>query len=82
VQWKGGVYRGEPCHKLFFESSDGAFSGIAAVAVGRHQLVLHVIGGEDILQSSRCLVVKSLEFWFKILDHELLMDVIMGLDPF
>jgi hypothetical protein len=35
-----------------------------------------------ILQSGRCLVVKSLEFWFEILDREFLMDLIMGIDPF
>jgi hypothetical protein len=82
VQWKGGVYSGESCHKVLFESSDGAFSGIAAMAVRRHQLVLHITGGEKILQSGRCLVVESLEFWFKTLDSELLMDGIIGLDPF
>jgi hypothetical protein len=47
---------------VFFESSDGALSGILEMAVGRHQLVLHVIGGEQILQSGGRLVVKSLEF--------------------
>jgi hypothetical protein len=66
---------------VFLKSSDGAFSGIAAVAVGRHQLVLHVIGGEKVLQSGRCLVVESLEFWFETLDSEFLMDVTIGLDP-
>jgi hypothetical protein len=66
---------------VFFGSSDGAFSGIAAMAVGRHQLVLHIIGGEKILQSGRCLIVESLEFWFETLDREFLMDVIIGLDP-
>jgi hypothetical protein len=67
---------------VIFKCADGAFSGVAAVAVGRQQLVLHVIGGEKVLQSSRCLVVESLEFWFETLDSELLMDVIIGLDPF
>jgi hypothetical protein len=56
---------------MFFESSDGAFSGIAAMAVGRHQLVLHVIDGEKNLQSRRCLVVKSLEFRFESLGSEM-----------
>jgi hypothetical protein len=36
---------------VLFKSSDGAFSGIAAMAVGRHQLVLHVVGGEKNIQS-------------------------------
>jgi hypothetical protein len=52
------------------------------MAVGRHQLVLHIIGSEKILQSGRCLVVESLEILFETLDREFLMDVIIGLDPF
>jgi hypothetical protein len=53
-----------------------------SAAVGRHQLVLHVIGGEESLQSGGCLVVESLEFWFESLDREFLIDLIIGLDPF
>jgi hypothetical protein len=34
------------------------------------------------LQSGRCLVVESLELWFKTFGSEFLMDVIIGLDPF
>jgi hypothetical protein len=82
VQWKSWIDRGEPCHKVFFECLDGALSSVAAVTVGRHQLILHIIGGEKMLQSGRRLVVESLEFWFETLDSELLMDVIIGLDPF
>jgi hypothetical protein len=67
---------------VFFESSDGAFSGIAAMAVRRHQLVLHIIGGEESLQSGGCLVVESLEFRFETLDSEFLMDGIIGFDSF
>jgi hypothetical protein len=67
---------------VLFESSEGAFSGIAAMAVMRHQFVFHIIGGEKILQSGRCLVVKSLEFWFESLDSEFLMDGIICLDSF
>jgi hypothetical protein len=67
---------------VLFESSDGALIGIAAMAVRRHQLVLHIIGGEKILQIGRCLVVESLEFWFETLDSEFLMDGIIGLDSF
>jgi hypothetical protein len=70
-----------PCHKVFFESSDGSFCGVAAVALGRNQLVLHVIGGEKVLQSGRYLIVESLEFWFETLGSEFLMDVIICLDP-
>jgi hypothetical protein len=67
---------------VLFESSDGALSGVAEMAVGRHQLVFHIIGGEQKNQSGRCLVVESLEFWFETLDSEFLMDGIIGLDPF
>jgi hypothetical protein len=66
---------------VLFESLDGAFIGIAAVAVGRHQLVLHVIGGEETLHGE-CLVVESLEFRSETLDRELLMDGIIGFQPF
>jgi hypothetical protein len=61
---------------------DGSFSGVAAVTVGRNQLVLHVIGGEKGLQSGRYLVVESLKLWFETLGSDLLMDVIICLDPF
>jgi hypothetical protein len=82
MQWKGWIYRGESCNKVFFKSSDGSFSGVAAVTVGRDKLVLYIIGGEKVLQSGRCLVVESLEFWFETLGSEFLMDVIICLDPF
>jgi hypothetical protein len=62
---------------VLFESPDGAFRGVAAVAVRRHQLVIYGIGGEKILQSSRCLIVESLEFWFEALNSEFLMDGII-----
>jgi hypothetical protein len=35
---------------VFFECSDGSLSGVAAVTVGWYQLVIHVIGGEKVLQ--------------------------------
>jgi hypothetical protein len=67
---------------VFFESSDGVFSSVAEITVGRHQLILHIIGSDKMIQSGRCLVVESLEFWFETLDSEFLMDVVIGLDPF
>jgi hypothetical protein len=67
---------------VLFESSDGAFCGVAVMAVRRQQLKLHIIGGGKNLQSGRCLVVESLEFWFETLDREFLMDGIIGIDPF
>jgi hypothetical protein len=39
VQWEGGVNRGEPRHKVFLESTDGAFRGIASMAARWHKLV-------------------------------------------
>jgi hypothetical protein len=49
VQWEGGFNRGEPCHKMFFEGPDGAFRGVASMAVRWHQSVSNIIGGEEIL---------------------------------
>jgi hypothetical protein len=49
---------------------------------GGYQLVLHVIGGEKVLQSGCCLVVKCLAFWFETLGSEFLVDVIICLDLF
>jgi hypothetical protein len=82
MQWKGWIYIGEPCHKVFFKSLDGSFRGVAAVTVGRDQLVRYIIGCEKVLQSGRCLVVESLKFWFETLGSEFLMDVIICFDPF
>jgi hypothetical protein len=52
------------------------------MAVGRNQLVLHVIASEKVFQSGRCFVVKSLKFWFETLGSEFLMNVIICLDPY
>jgi hypothetical protein len=82
MQGKGWINRGEPFHKVLFKSSDGSFSGVAAVTVGRYQLVFHIIGGEKVLQSRRRLVFESLEFWFESLGNVLLVDVIICFDPF
>jgi hypothetical protein len=62
---------------VFFKSLDGSFSGVAAVAVGRNQLVRHVIGSEKVFQSGRCFVVESLKFWFETFGSEFLMNVII-----
>jgi hypothetical protein len=58
---------------------DGAFSSVAAMTVGRHQLILYVIGGKEMLQSGQCLVVERLEFWFETLGSDFLMDMIIRL---
>jgi hypothetical protein len=52
------------------------------MTVRRHQLISDIIGGEEILQSGRCLVVESLELWFETFDCELLMDAGVCSDPF
>jgi hypothetical protein len=49
VQWEGGVNRGDPGHKVFLESPDGAFRGVASMEVRWHQLVSDIIDGEEIL---------------------------------
>jgi hypothetical protein len=67
---------------VLFESSEGASSSVAAMTVGRHQLILYVIGGEEMLQSGRCLIVERLEIWFETLGSEFLMDMIIRLYPF
>jgi hypothetical protein len=56
---------------VFFEGPDGAFRGVAAMAVRRHQLAIDIIDGEENLQSYGCFVVESLDFWLETLDSEL-----------
>jgi hypothetical protein len=51
VQWKGGVNWGEPCHKVFFEGPDGAFRGVAAMALRQYQLVSDIMDGEKFLKA-------------------------------
>jgi hypothetical protein len=82
VQWEGGVNRGDPGHKVFLERPDGAFRGVAAMKVRRHQLVSDIIDGEEVLQSGGCLVVESLELWLEPLDCELLLNAVICVDPF
>jgi hypothetical protein len=52
------------------------------MSVRRNQLVIDIIDGDEILQSSRCLVVESLELWCETFDCELLMDAVICFDPF
>jgi hypothetical protein len=82
VHWEGGVNGGEAGRKVFFESPDGAFCGVASMKVKRNQLISDIIDGEEILQGGRCLVVESLELWFETSDCELLMDAVICFDPF
>jgi hypothetical protein len=82
VQWEGGFNRGEPGHKVLLESPDGAFRGVASMAVRWHQLVSDIIDGEEILQNGGCFVVESLELWLEALDCELLMNGVICFDPF
>jgi hypothetical protein len=43
---KVGSTEESPTTKFSLKLSDGSFRGVAEMAVGCHQLVLHVIGGE------------------------------------
>jgi hypothetical protein len=52
--------------QVFFESPDGAFLGVAAMAVWRHQLAIYIIGGEK---------------FFKAADASLLRVWSLGLKP-
>jgi hypothetical protein len=81
VQWEAGVNRGDPGHKVFLESYDGAFRSVASVAVRWHQLVSDIIDFEETLQSGGCLVVESLELWLETLDSELLMNGVICFNP-
>jgi hypothetical protein len=47
-----------------------------------HQSVSDIVDSEEILQSSQCLVVESLELPFETLDCELLMNAVIYFDPF
>jgi hypothetical protein len=51
------------------------------MTVRRNQLISDIIDGEQILQSGRCLVVKSLELWFEAFDCEFLLDAVVCFDP-
>jgi hypothetical protein len=67
---------------VFFESANGSFSVVAAMAVGWNKLIFHVIGSEKVFQSGGCFVFKSLKFGFETLGSEFLMDVVVRFDPF
>jgi hypothetical protein len=67
---------------VFFKISDGSFSGVLAMTVGRNKLISHIIVSEKKIQSGRCLVVKGLKFVFETLGSEFLMDLIICFDPF
>jgi hypothetical protein len=81
VHGERGVDGGEAGYKVFFEGSDGALCSVASMAVRRNQLVSDIIGGEEILQSRRRLIVESLQFRFETFDREFLMDAVICFDP-
>jgi hypothetical protein len=43
VHWEGGVNCGDSGHKVFLESPDGAFRGVASMTVRRNQLIIDII---------------------------------------
>jgi hypothetical protein len=50
---------------VFLESSDGAFSGVAAMEVRRHQLVIYIIGGEKIFKAANASLSRVWSFGLK-----------------
>jgi hypothetical protein len=66
VHWEGGVNWGESGHKVFFESPNGAFRGVASMTVRRNQLISDIIGREK---------------FFKAVDASLLRVWSFGLKP-
>jgi hypothetical protein len=67
---------------MFFESVNGPFSGVAPMAVGRNELILHIICCETTFQSRGGLDVQILKFGFETLGSEFLMNVIISFVPF
>jgi hypothetical protein len=64
---------------MFLESVNGPFSGVAPMAVRGNKLILHIICGEQTLQS---LVVQGLKFGFETFGSEFLVNVFICFDPF
>jgi hypothetical protein len=54
---------------------------MALMTVRWHQLISDIVDGEEVLQSGRGLVVKSLELWFETFDCELLVNAVICFDP-
>jgi hypothetical protein len=50
---------------VFLESSDGAFSSVVAMTVGRHQLILNVIGGEKSFKAADASLSRVWSFGLK-----------------
>jgi hypothetical protein len=67
---------------VFFKSSNGSFSGVAAMTVRWTKLIFHIIDSEKVFQSGGCFGVKGLKLGFETLGSELLMDVVICFDPF
>jgi hypothetical protein len=67
---------------VFFESSNGSLSGVAAMTVGQNKLIFHVIGSKKVFQSGGCFVVTGLKFGFETLGSEFFMDVVVCFDSF
>jgi hypothetical protein len=65
VQQKGEVYLREPSYKVFFESPDGAFRGVAAMAVRRDQLVIYIIGSEQFFKAADASLSRVWSFGLK-----------------
>ena len=60
-----GVCAAEGCNKVVLEGADGALSSVATVDVGRRELVVNIVVGEEVAEVDAGLVVKALELWKK-----------------
>jgi hypothetical protein len=63
VEGKVFVNAAEASDEVILESSDGAFSRVAAMSIGRHELVVDVFVFEELFEHRRAFVVEALELW-------------------
>jgi hypothetical protein len=67
---------------MLFETENIPFISIASMEVGWDMLILHVICGEETIQSREGLVVQGLKFGFETFGCEFLVNVLICFDPF
>ena len=57
------VRAAQRCDEMIFEGANRPLGCVAAVAPWRHELVVNVLGGHELLKRFRALVVHALQFW-------------------
>jgi hypothetical protein len=67
---------------MIFEGLDSAFGAIAAMIVGRHQLVVNSFLSEVTLEAGRGFVVEAHMVWCKALIDEIIMEEVEGAEMF